>query len=52
MTNTNHTPRLKDTKGLSAFLAPDEPKGWFTSIEAVNVTGVLSAEIDDPVIRS
>ncbi|MEK4063786.1 MULTISPECIES: RHS repeat domain-containing protein [unclassified Paenibacillus] len=49
MTNTNHTPRLKDTKGLSAFLTPDEPKGWFTSIEAINATGVLTAKVDNPV---
>lgn len=49
MTNTNHTPRLKDTKELSAFLAADETKGWFTSIEAVNATGVLTAEVDNPV---
>ncbi|OMD89831.1 hypothetical protein BSK49_10700 [Paenibacillus odorifer] len=26
MTNTNHTARPQDTKGLSAFLAPDTPK--------------------------
>nr|WP_269745645.1 RHS repeat-associated core domain-containing protein [Brevibacillus borstelensis] len=47
-TNTNLTPRLVDTTGLSYFLAPVTNKYTFTSIDAVNATGVLKAVIDNP----
>ncbi|MGG3301330.1 type IV secretion protein Rhs, partial [Brevibacillus formosus] len=47
-TNTNLTPRPVDTTGLSYFLAPGSTKYTFTSIDAVNATGVLKAVIDNP----
>ncbi|EST55607.1 type IV secretion protein Rhs [Brevibacillus panacihumi W25] len=47
-TNTNLTPRPVDTTGLSYFLAPVFNKYTFTSIDAVNATGVLKAVIDNP----
>ncbi|WP_374706029.1 RHS repeat-associated core domain-containing protein [Brevibacillus reuszeri] len=47
-TNTNLTPRPVDTTGLSYFLAPGSTKYTFTSIDAVNATGVLKAVVDNP----
>ncbi|WP_408108235.1 hypothetical protein [Brevibacillus sp. B_LB10_24] len=47
-TNMNLTPRPVDTTGLSYFLAPGSTKYTFTSIKAVNATGVLKAVIDNP----
>ncbi|MGG1264994.1 RHS repeat-associated core domain-containing protein [Brevibacillus laterosporus] len=47
-TNTNLTPRPVDTTGLSYFLAPGSTKYTFTSLDAVNSTGVLKAVIDNP----
>lgn len=47
-TSTNLTPRPVDTTGLSYFLAPGSTKYTFTSLDAVNSTGVLKAVIDNP----
>lgn len=48
--NKNLTPRpIKDTKGLSFFLSPKDKRGVLTTIEAINATKVLKAEVDNPV---
>ncbi|OMD19366.1 RHS repeat domain-containing protein [Paenibacillus odorifer] len=47
--NKNLTPRPGiDALGLSFFLAPRQPKGVLTTMEAVNATGKLYAFVDKP----
>lgn len=48
-TNTNFTPRPRDTKGLSFFLFPSPNQhNYVTTIEQINSTGYLTAIKDGP----